>query len=279
MAQQGNNGWSDDGEPINIPDDLDGKRMDEGVAPLTTPDPSPLAPGTVSYSMSFTCSTTPTSRVPLLRYSIASTTLPPHPQEVRRRAHTREDPYIRLQLRHVLHNSQMHNTHAHPMRKWKRTSVHATTRDYTVSILAPTRNGNRASLNAIAERQGHADRGVGGTTTRSRCSCRMDMKRNGCASEQHRREHGREQCGSAQTHCGLRTWCGHRVASRKGCSSDASMRVQDGMGAAAQTGAAWLRGGSGRRTGRVWAWTCRRRRGIHGGDRHRMERTCRHADE
>ncbi|KAJ7846584.1 hypothetical protein B0H14DRAFT_3867673 [Mycena olivaceomarginata] len=81
MAQQGNNGWSDDGEPINIPDDLDGERMDEGVAPLTTPDLSPLAPGTVSYSMSFTCSTTPTSRVPLLRYSIASTTLPPHPQE------------------------------------------------------------------------------------------------------------------------------------------------------------------------------------------------------
>ncbi|KAJ7364596.1 hypothetical protein DFH08DRAFT_659261, partial [Mycena albidolilacea] len=31
MAQQGNDGWSDDGEPINIPDDLDGERMDEGA--------------------------------------------------------------------------------------------------------------------------------------------------------------------------------------------------------------------------------------------------------
>jgi hypothetical protein len=31
MAHQGNDGWSDDGEPIDIPDDLDGERMDEGV--------------------------------------------------------------------------------------------------------------------------------------------------------------------------------------------------------------------------------------------------------
>ncbi|KAJ7845557.1 hypothetical protein B0H14DRAFT_2774288, partial [Mycena olivaceomarginata] len=260
------------------------------------PDPSPLAPGTVSYSMSFTCSTTPTSRVPLLRYSIASTTLPPHPQEVRRRAHTREDPYIQLRPRHVLHNSRMRDAHARPTRKWKPKFVlrflclvlgpdviagryghgagracprpprvlgkraHATTRDYAASTLAPARSGNRASCfesclirssNAIAERQGHADAGVGGTTTRSRCSCGMDTKRNGRASEQRRRERGREQRGSAQTRCGLRTRCGHRVASRKGCSSDASMRVRDGMGAAAQTGAARLHGGSGRRTGRA----------------------------
>ncbi|KAJ7672804.1 hypothetical protein B0H14DRAFT_3069331, partial [Mycena olivaceomarginata] len=215
-------------------------------------------------------------------------------------AHTREDPCIRTTARHVLHNSRMRDAHARPTRKWKPKFVLR----FLCLVLGPDviagRYGHGAgracprpprwkpsfvlrsclirSSNAIAERQGHADAGVGGTTTRSRCSCGMDTKRNGCASEQRRRERGREQRGSAQTRCGLRTRCGHRVASRKGCSSDASMRVRDGMGAAAQTGTARLRGGSGRRRDGRGRGRVDGRRGVRGGT-DRTERMCRHADE